>query len=234
MTILIFTGAGISAPSGIPTFRDENGLWENHNIDDIANYLTWRQNFQNVHDFYNQRRQIIKTKSPNSAHHVIKSIQNEFENVIVYTQNIDDLFEKAGVTTIHLHGSINEMKCVACGNIWEFYDNFDAGYDTCPKCGSKKGVKPNVVFFHENAPNYPSFYKNIIKLTEDDIFIVIGTSGVVIDVDALTFDNKAYKILINLKDEETINKNYFHEYIFGDAVETMPYLLEKLRKLKNV
>jgi NAD-dependent deacetylase len=231
--IVVFTGAGISAPSGISTFRDVDGLWENHKIDDVANYLTWRQNFQTIHDFYNQRRQDIKTKNPNPAHFVIKEIQETFDDVIVYTQNIDDLFEKADVDVIHLHGFINQMKCVACGNVWDFHDDFDAGYDTCPKCGSKKGVKPNVVFFHENAPNYPSFYKTINSLTKDDVFIIIGTSGVVIDVDSLTFDNDAYKILVNLKHEDVINNDYFNEVYFGDAVDVMPLVLENIRKIKN-
>ena len=108
--IVVLTGAGISAESGISTFRDANGLWENHDVMEVASPQGWASNPQLVLDFYNQRRQQLKTVAPNAAHEYLKALEKEYE-VVVVTQNIDDLHERAGSSNvIHLHGELLKVR----------------------------------------------------------------------------------------------------------------------------
>src|ERR1035437_6705165 len=182
MRIIIISGAGISQESGLPTFRDSNGLWENFKIEEVANIYTWKENAEKVHRFYNQRREDLKKVFPNKAHEKIASWEQQW-NVDLFSQNIDDLLEKAGCQkVIKLHGNLKEMQCTACGNTWEIgYGRVEAGIDTCPKekCRSKRGVKPNVVFFGEIAPEYAKLHKSLREARKEDFLIVLGTSGVV-------------------------------------------------------
>lgn len=196
--IIIFSGAGISAESGIQTFRDEdNGLWHNEDLNVVCNYDTWTKHFNKVHEFYNKRRLEVSDKQPNLAHHKIVEWASKYE-VLNFTQNIDDLFEKAGSTdTVHLHGFVREMQCKQCKRVW---DIGYAAYDYTPcECGCKRLVKPNVVFFNENAPEYLKMYKVLESLTSDDIIIVVGTSNNVINFNMFLMGKPGTKIFINPK-----------------------------------
>lgn len=215
--ILVISGAGISAESGIPTFRDANGLWENHSIDQVANYMTWKQNFDLVHRFYNQRRLALGTVQPNAGHKWFADLANRYE-VTHVTQNIDDMLERAGHIKVvgptnplvHVHGFLTEMRCEACGKVWDIgYTEFKAGEDTCPKCGSKKGVKPNVVFFNENAPMYTYLYRALQNLKDDDLVIISGTMGNVLPINAMLYDAPGKKILNNLEPHISIDESMF-------------------------
>lgn len=120
--LLVFSGAGISAESGISTFRDAggNGLWNGYRIEDVCTSHTWKQNFALVHSFYNARRQQLGQANPSSAHAMVASWQARYDTTII-TQNVDDLLERAGVqNVIHLHGFLREMLCTACGQIWDY------------------------------------------------------------------------------------------------------------------
>ena len=115
--LIIFSGAGISAESGINTFRDTNGLWENHSIKEICSEYTWKQNFEAVHSFYNQRRVQLSEVQPNNAHKVVATLKKQYgEDCYVITQNVDDLFERVGCKDVlHVHGELGKMECTACG-----------------------------------------------------------------------------------------------------------------------
>lgn len=235
--IIFFTGAGISAPSGISTFRDENGLWNNHKIDEICNMKTWVKNYDNVHKFYNDIRVSLKDKEPNVAHKYIAELQNLLgeDKVINITQNIDDLFEKAKVKkTIHLHGEINYMVCqrVLCNE--KFYIGNNKFEGVCPKC-KQSMVKPNVVFFEEEAPEYYKAKKILNDIKTEDILVVIGTSGNVFNINTyikyIKYSTYQRPILIlnNMEDSKYINKSNF-DYVFFESCETA---IEKIKEIIN-
>jgi NAD-dependent deacetylase len=217
--IVVLSGAGLSADSGIPTFRGTDGLWEGHSINVVANGLTWRQNWDTVRSFYNNRRRHLSAVETNAAHETIAAWQGKFITTIL-TQNIDDLLERAGCSdVVHLHGSLTRLKCVACGNVWDIgYDDHAADL-RCPvtRCSSLRGVRPDVVFFNESAPNYRIMYRALRDLREDDILVVIGTSGHVLDVNSMVFDLPCIKILNNLEPSEVINDSYFDHVFYGSA-----------------
>ncbi len=198
--LITFTGAGLSAESGIPTFRDRDGMWENYDVQKIAFFPAWKQNYDLVHRFYNERRVQMKSVEPNPAHHMLAEWSKKY-HTINYTQNIDDLLVRAGCeNVVRLHGDIYSMRCVACGHVFPKYDEWNET-DRCPNCDSRKGVKPGVIFFGENAPEYPGFWKTIGRLQEDDVVVVIGTSAEVIPIHLYTQESPAYSICINPKKE---------------------------------
>jgi len=171
--IVFFSGAGMSAESGISTFRDSGGLWEKYKIEDVATPDAWRKNPDLVTDFYNRRRKQIIETEPNDAHRMIVNFEEGFD-VTVITQNIDDLHERAGSTNVlHLHGNIrfakssgpNQEKAYYAIHGWKLGEN-----DICPE-GYR--LRPHVVWFGEDVP----MYQNAIEVIESaEIFVVIGTS----------------------------------------------------------
>jgi NAD-dependent deacetylase len=171
--LVILTGAGISQESGIKTFRDADGLWENHSVEDIASVNAIKNNSKLVFDFYNARRKDILATKPNEAHYILAELE-EYYDVVIVTQNIDDLHERAGSTNvIHLHGFINEKRSYSNPQYvysMEKEDIFDLS-ERCPETNSI--LRPNVVFFGEPVPK---FLESKRSLYEVDIFIVIGTS----------------------------------------------------------
>ena len=171
--IVFFSGAGMSAESGISTFRDSGGLWEKYEINEVATPEAWRRNPDLVTDFYNQRRKQIIETSPNAAHNFITSLEDQFD-VTIITQNIDDLHERAGSTNIlHLHGNIrlakssgpNQEKKLYPIDGWELTKN--------DLCEDGYRLRPHVVWFGEAVPAL----EDAIPLIESaDVFVVIGTS----------------------------------------------------------
>lgn len=221
MKIILFTGAGISVESGISSFRDNNGLWEKNNLDVVCNIATWKMNFNKVHDFYNQRRFECNLAEPNAFHKQVASWHRKY-HLINLTQNIDNLFERADCPAdevVHLHGDINSMKCTACGHVWNFYGDWNPNEDRC-RCGSRKGVKPNVIFFGEVAPKYMVLYKTLKEATKGDFIIVAGTSGEVIEIGSLIFDSPATKILMDINSPDWAPGIFEKEFI-GPATRTV-------------
>ncbi len=215
MKILVLSGAGLSAPSGIATFRD-GGLWNDYEISQVATHEAWLRNPKKVIDFYDQRRYELGYHQPNEAHHFLAKISS-----VHLTQNIDDLSQRAGGDPIHLHGKLTEIRCEECKKIW------DIGYTPqpriCPWCGSSN-VRPNVVLFGEMAPNYRYLYT-----TEADCFLAIGTSGRVIDVADLaqTFpcsilvDPKRHKRVTMFGEFDQYIDEYFTHFIQKSVTEAM-------------
>ena len=171
--IVILTGAGISAESGIKTFRDSDGLWENHRIEDVATFDAWHRNKELVLDFYNQRRRQLLQCEPNEAHKLLILLEQKY-NVQIITQNVDDLHERAGsANVLHLHGELFKVRSTVNEHlIYEWKKDLKIG-DKCEK-GSQ--LRPHIVWFGEAVPMI-EIAANLT--TKADIFIVIGTSMVV-------------------------------------------------------
>ncbi len=172
--IVVLTGAGISAESGLSTFRDSGGLWEGHNIMDVASPEGWRRNKELVLEFYNQRRRQLKTAKPNDAHLALAELEQKYDVTIV-TQNVDDLHERAGSKNIiHLHGELNKARSTVDENLIYELD----GSDITINCRCEKGsqLRPHIVWFGEMVPMMDEAIKHSLSA---DIFIVIGTSLVV-------------------------------------------------------
>lgn len=168
--IVVLSGAGISAESGLRTFRDSNGLWENYAIEDVATPEAWQKNPELVLQFYNQRRQQLKEAHPNKAHLALAELENDFD-VQIITQNVDDLHERAGSTSVlHLHGSLLS-KCSSSDKSHNTYVSTDMTLDDYAPDGSR--FRPDIVWFGESV----TLFDKAIDITETaDIFLVIGTS----------------------------------------------------------
>jgi len=168
--LVILTGAGVSAESGIKTFRDTNGLWENYSVEDVATPMGWLKNKQLVLDFYNQRRKEVMAAQPNSAHYKLAELEKHFD-VQIITQNVDDLHERAGSTKIlHLHGELLKSQSNKYPELtYECKDDINVG-DLCEN-GSQ--LRPNVVWFNEAVPLIPDAEALVF---DADYFAVIGTS----------------------------------------------------------
>jgi NAD-dependent deacetylase len=229
--LVVFSGAGLSAESGLPTFRGDKGLWEGVPIAKVCHIETWRENFQAVHDFYDARRVAGALAEPNAAHRTIAAWQKLWPGrVVVLTQNIDRLLEGAGCAEVaHLHGDIRRLRCMACEIEWEI----GAGaYDQsgCPKCGSRREVKPAVVFFGEAAPLYEYLHQVARMLRPKDTAIVVGTSGVVLPADRLFAHSPAHSVLVNLEPGDDMDEGAFTERFYGPATKHLPALTPALRQ----
>jgi NAD-dependent deacetylase len=228
--LIVFSGAGLSAESGLPTFRGADGLWEGISIRTVCHMETWEENFEAVHDFYDARREAGAAAKPNAAHLTIAEWQRTWPGrVQILTQNIDRLLEAAGCSdVIHLHGDIRILWCVECGHHWEIAGN---RYDRsgCPACGSKPTVKPGVVFFGENAPRYRDLHAIVAGLRAEDTVVVIGTSGTVLPADQLFARSRAYSILVNLEPATQMDERAFTERHYGPATQELPRLGEILK-----
>lgn len=181
--LIIFSGAGLSAESGVPTFRDSGGLWHNHSVDEVCNLDNFDYNYFLVNEFYNNRRTALASVEPNLAHNVIAELQSKYPSqVINTTTNVDDLLEIAGCDNVqHLHGKLTEV-------IYKYKhtdqgEPVDIGYTEISAkelLNDKLNIKPNVVFFGEAAPEYESYHHLCDSLTSDDLVIVIGSSDLVV------------------------------------------------------
>ncbi len=212
--VVILSGAGLSASSGISTFRDEDGLWEKHNIQEICSVGCLDWNYHATINFYNLRRNDIKDRVPNNAHKMIAKLKNKYPKIVeVITQNIDDLLEKADCKDVlHLHGFLKELRCMDCEKVVDIsYSSQDKSNSTCKSCGGK--MRPNIVFFGEAAPKYETMHK-ILK--DCGLLVVIGTSGYVIDVSFLT-QYADYSILNNLEPSDAIYEECFTKVYYEDA-----------------
>ena len=226
-SIVVLTGAGISAESGLATFRSSNGLWNNHRVEDVATIEAFQRNPEFVHDFYNQMKPELLAAKPNPAHLALTKLQDNYPApVSIITQNVDTLHEKAKSRNIyHIHGQINQAVCLNCGHVLETWN--DVTTETvCSQCSVAGMMKPNIVFFGENL-----LYMDKVErlLASCDLFISVGTSGVVFPAAAFVQTAKLYgaeTYEFNL--EKTSNNFYFAHHIFGKAGETLPPFIDEL------
>ena len=223
--VLILSGAGISAESGISTFRESDGLWEKHRVEDVCSAGCLDTNEEGTKKFYDARRADIKDKVPNYAHKLIVELKQKYpDEISVLTQNIDDLFEKAGIKEheiVHLHGFLRELRCRECDEIFEIgYVNQDEFASKCPSCGGK--LRPNIVFFGEAAPEYQKLTQ---ELNRCELIVVIGTSGNVLDVTYFA-QLTDYSILNNLEPSNAIDDTYFTKVYYAKATEAIAEIAE--------
>jgi NAD-dependent deacetylase len=168
--IVVLTGAGISAESGIKTFRDADGLWEGHDIMEVASPIGWNKNPTLVLDFYNKRRAQLLTVQPNKAHEILAELEKQF-NIHIITQNVDDLHERAGSSSVlHLHGELLKVRSIANEkNIMHWKTDLNLG--DCDEKGNQ--LRPHIVWFGEAVP----LIEKAIEIVETaDILVIIGTS----------------------------------------------------------
>jgi NAD-dependent deacetylase len=225
--IVILTGAGLSAESGLSTFRDRDGIWAKYDYREVATPEGFRANPQLVHDFYNQRRRGHNGVVPNAAHRALARLESEHPGeVVVVTQNIDALHEAAGTRNlIHMHGELLRALCALCGTRHPWTE--DLGLKSqCPGCRRKGGLRPDVVWFGEMPYEMDRIYEHLIKA---DLFLSIGTSGNVYPAAgfvAVTRENGARTVELNL--EPSDGAGLFHEAIHGPATEIVPAYVERL------
>ena len=223
--IVVFTGAGISAESGLGTFRDSGGLWENYKIEDVATPEAFQNNPSLVLDFYNIRRKQLLDSSPNNAHIVLNKLQEKF-NVSIITQNIDDLHERSSnVDVLHLHGKLREARSTIDNKIYTIQaTDLNIG-DLCEKGGQ---LRPNVVWFGEDVPNMEIA---IQKVMQADIFIIIGTSlNVYPAASLINYATKAKRII--LIDPKSLSYDGI-EVICEKATKAVPKLVNELLYLSE-
>lgn len=171
MKIVIFTGAGISAESGLSTFRDSNGLWENYRIEDVCTHQAWLRNPRLCVDFYNARRRAVLNAEPNEAHLALTRLQQTFPDAEIITQNIDDLHERAGSKHIlHLHGEITKLRSSLDESATVPIQGWEQHYGDRHPDGSL--LRPHVVFFEEDVVNFPKAREIV---SHANIFVIIGT-----------------------------------------------------------
>lgn len=225
--ILILTGAGISAESGLSTFRSAGGLWNNHRVEDVASIEGFERNPALVHDFYNHLKTEIAKAKPNAAHLAITKLQRQYPGTVsVVTQNVDTLHEKAGNQNVfHIHGQVNQAVCLNCGHILETWGDVDTE-TVCPHCGIMGMMKPNIVFFGENLLCMDKVEE---LLRQCGLFVSVGTSGVVYPAAGFVQTAKYYgAATMEFTLEPTANNLLFDRHVYGKAGQTLPPFVEEL------
>ncbi len=226
-SIVVLTGAGVSAESGIDTFRASDGLWENHPVEEVATPEGFAANPQLVYEFYNQRRRQLVSADirPNAAHSYLAKFEHEFPGeFLLVTQNVDNLHERAGSENLlHMHGELLKMRCLNSQMVFDIETDFS--FDTeCRCCRSPGNLRPHIVWFGEMP-----FYMNKIYMALEscDLFVAIGTSGNVYPASGFYQTAKirrAHTVELNL--ERT--GSTFDECRYGRASETVPQFFEEL------
>jgi NAD-dependent deacetylase len=231
-SVSVLTGAGISAESGVPTFRGKDGLWENKKVEELATPQALNQDPQLFWKFYNWRKKLLKEVKPNLGHYSLVDFERIYEDFFLITQNVDNLHKIAGnKKLIELHGNIFETKCADCGQ--NFTDDIDESKDVpkCKKCGGY--LRPDVVLFGENLP------ENKLRKAQEmaaacEIFFSIGTSSVVEPAASLPYLAKANgSYVVEINSEETPLSSHADECLRGAAGKVLPTLVIIIEKLQS-
>jgi NAD-dependent deacetylase len=225
--IVILTGAGISAESGIATFRGADGLWEGHRFEEVASPEGFRRDPGLVHRFYNLRRAGLDRVEPNAAHRALVRLEREWRGrFLLVTQNVDDLHERAGSERlVHMHGELRKALCEGCGKSWEWVGDLGTG-DACIYCGRVGEVRPDIVWFGEMPYGMDGI---LAALGRCAIFVSVGTSGSVYP--AAGFVDMARRVgarTVECNVAETSASGNFGERRTGLATEVVPALVEEL------
>ena len=226
--IVILTGAGISAESGLKTFRDNDGLWENHRVEEVATPEAFEQNPSLVYRFYNARRAQLQQDdvNPNAAHEALAKLEKAFgSNLMLVTQNVDDLHERGGSKSVyHMHGKLLSARCAITQQTFDWSDSFDHT-TKCPCC-NRVTLRPDIVWFGE----MPMYMEEIYDaLSKADVFIAIGTSGNVYPAAGfvqIAKESGAHTIEANL--EPGVTNALFDESLTGPASHIVPQWVDQL------
>ena len=225
--VVVLTGAGVSAESGVKTFRDNDGLWENHRIEDVATPQAWQADPKLVWKFYQARRRQMNEVEPNSAHVAIAKLESELDNFTLVTQNVDDLHERGGSSlVIHMHGRLQTLRCEKTEQTEHRMadDDLNDDYAYCNCCVNAHRMRPDIVWFGEMPMEMEEIYESVESC---DFFIVVGSSGHVYPAAGMVNVAKsvgAHTILVNY--EMPINGSDFDEIHLGKAGEILPKLVE--------
>ncbi|MEB6221948.1 Sir2 family NAD+-dependent deacetylase [Pantoea anthophila] len=227
--VVILTGAGISAESGIRTFRAADGLWEEHHVEDVATPEGFQRDPALVQRFYNARRQQLQQPEiqPNAAHLALAELEQVLgDNLLLVTQNIDNLHERAGNSRVlHMHGELLKVRCVTSGQVIEWSDDITPD-DRCTCCQFPSALRPHVVWFGEMPLGMEQIYQ---ALEQADYFIAIGTSGHVYPAAGFVHEARlqgAHTVELNLEPSQVGNE--FAERHYGLASEVVPEFVHKL------
>lgn len=228
--IVVLTGAGISRESGLHTFRDADGIWSTVRIEDVATPEAFRRDPRRVHAFYNERRRGLQAPAvaPNPAHRALARLEAEWPaEVLVVTQNIDDLHERAGSRrVVHMHGELLKAFCGRCAAVMEWRD--DLGVDAaCPACDHAGSLRPHVVWFGEMPLEMDRIYR---ALDGCGLFVSIGTSGAVYPAAGFVAHVRgrggAKAVELNLEPSDGADR--FHEARYGPASQVVPRFVDEL------
>lgn len=226
LNIVILTGAGISAESGLGTFRDEGGLWSQYHLEEVATPEGFSSNPGLVHEFYNLRRANCRTAQPNAAHFALAELEAKHDgNFLIVTQNVDDLHQRAGSKNVlQMHGELDKARCIFCSAIWPAPDVMTS-QGRCPKCWAR-GCRPDVVWFGEQVRFLSEIEAEVRKA---DLFAMIGTSAQVSPASEfmkLSRDHGADTVEMNL--EPSAVARTAGKVILGPATEVVPRWVEAL------
>ncbi len=232
-SVAILTGAGVSAESGVPTFRDPGGLWEQFRPEELANFDAFMRNPVLVSSWYAYRREIIRSVEPNPGHYAIAEMETLFDDFTLITQNVDNLHRRAGsIRVVELHGNIMRNYCLDCRR--EYKDMPDHDKDTAPRCTECGGlIRPDVVWFGELLPQ-DAVREAELATRRADVFFSVGTSAIVYPAAGLPHtarEHGAYVVEINPCDTDFTP--YAHEVIRGPSGTVMPRLVETVKRMKN-
>jgi NAD-dependent deacetylase len=227
--LFVLTGAGVSAESGLATFRGSGGLWNGHRVEDVATPEAWEADPALVWRFYSQRRRDALAAEPNAAHKALAEIERRLaktnpDNFYLCTQNVDDLHERAGSQRIHhMHGSLFESRCIRCDRPFPDHSFYEAAtLPTCKTCASP--IRPHIVWFGEIPLDMDAIYRELNRATT---LLVVGTSGSVYPAAGLVHIANQRRIrTIYVGPEEPLNLDAFDEIILEKATEALPKLVE--------
>jgi NAD-dependent deacetylase len=230
--IVILTGAGISKESGLDTFRDADGIWRKVRLEDVATPEGFARNPDGVHDFYNARRRTLleTTVVPNAAHEALVCLERSWPGgVLLVTQNIDDLHERAGSSPeglIHMHGELFKVRCDPCGVVFDWRTDLSR-QDPCPACGRPAGLRPHVVWFGEIPLEMERIHQ---ALTTCGLFLSIGTSGTIYPaagfVQVAKLEADAHTVELNLEAGE--GSSLFDQHVHDLASRAVPTFVDML------
>jgi len=225
--IVILTGAGISAESGLRTFRAADGLWEDHRVEDVATPMAFRRDPDLVYRFYNERRRSLTTVQPNAAHLALAKFERDWPGeVLLVTQNVDDLHDRAGSgRLLHMHGELLKARCLACGAVSAWPGDMDRS-SRCAGCGGGP-VRPHIVWFHEVPLEMDRIYD---ALERCDLFVAIGTSGHVYPAAGFVQAVRPGVRTVELNLEPSLVASAFHEARTGPATELVPAFVDELMR----
>ena len=224
--IVILTGAGVSAESGIDTFRSAGGLWERHRVEDVATPEGFARDPELVLRFYDMRREAIQTKQPNAAHEALARLDAQWPSgLLIVTQNVDDLHERAGAKRVlHMHGEHLNAWCTCC-NVRSRWTAPLIERPPCPACASRT-LRPDVVWFGEMPYRMDEIYA---ALRDADLFVSIGTSGAVYPAAGFVRDARELGVrTLELNLERSQGSVWFEETRLGPASELVPVWVEEI------
>jgi NAD-dependent deacetylase len=223
--LVILTGAGISAESGLRTFRDADGLWEDHRVEDVATPRAFRRDPALVYRFYNERRRSLATVSPNAAHRALARLEQAWRGeFLLVTQNVDDLHERAGTQNlVHMHGELLRGRCLDCDCVYHWPGDMDAD-SSCPACGGGP-MRPHIVWFGEMPLDMDRIYE---ALDRCDLFLAIGTSGHVYPAAGFVEAVRALARTAELNLVPSLVASAFREVHIGRATDLVPAFVEEL------